>query len=244
MSRILVLGDTHGHDSWKAVVNHDDFDKVIFLGDYLDSFTVKPEVIANNFCDLLNFKQSMGDKCKLLYGNHDHSYWNAERCSGYKFHAVSMYMPLLEDAFKESLIDLIHIEGDIIFSHAGVSDFWMRNIAGFSDPKDITFENIEEQYAGKVIGDGIEVKDTGLDLLNWNAYAGYDGYGNTISQSPIWIRPQSLLKSKVDGYRQIVGHTNMGTPVEEQGLYFNDLLPDYYIIVEDGNISFVKNEFK
>jgi hypothetical protein len=227
MSRILVLGDTHGHDSWKAVVNHEDFDKVIFLGDYLDSFTVKPEVIANNFCDLLNFKQSMGDKCKLLYGNHDHSYWNAERCSGYKFHAVSMYMPLLEDAFKESLIDLIHIEGDIIFSHAGVSEYWLKKVAMLESVHDINFNTI-----------------VNLDILNWNMMTGYDGYGNTISQSPIWIRPQSLLKSKVDGYRQIVGHTNMGTPVDEQGLYFNDLLPDYYIIVEDGDIKFVENKFK
>lgn len=227
MSRILVLGDTHGHDSWKAVVNHEDFDKVIFLGDYLDSFTVKPEVIANNFCDLLNFKQSMGDKCKLLYGNHDHSYWNAERCSGYKFHAVSMYMPLLEDAFKESLIDLIHIEGDIIFSHAGVSEYWLKKVAILESVHDINFNTI-----------------VNLDTLNWNMMTGYDGYGNTISQSPIWIRPQSLLKSKVDGYRQIVGHTNMGTPVDEQGLYFNDLLPDYYIIVEDGDIKFVENKFK
>lgn len=226
MSRILVLGDTHGHDSWKTVVNHEDFDKVIFLGDYLDSFTVKPEVIANNFCDLLNFKQSMGDKCKLLYGNHDHSYWNAERCSGYKFHAVSMYMPLLEDAFKESLIDLIHIEGDIIFSHAGVSDYWLKKVTMLDDVREVNFDSVT------------------LDSLNWNMLTGYDGYGNTVSQSPIWIRPQSLLKSKVGGYRQIVGHTNMGTPVDEQGLYFNDLMPDYYIIVEDGNISFVKNEFK
>ena len=36
----------------------------------------------------------------------------------------------------------------------------------------------------------------------------------------------------------------MGTPVDEQGLYFNDLLPDYYIIVEDGNIKLCKNKFK
>jgi hypothetical protein len=36
----------------------------------------------------------------------------------------------------------------------------------------------------------------------------------------------------------------MGTPVDEQGVYFNDLLPDYYIIVEDEDVRFVKNEFK
>ena len=112
-----------------------------------------------------------------------------------------------------------------------MSGYWLKEVAGLQSVRDITFERIKELCPV-----------AGLDVLNWNTVQGYDGYGNTISQSPIWIRPQSLLKSKVDGYRQIVGHTNMGTPVDKQGLYFNDLLPDYYIIIEDGVIKFKQNE--
>lgn len=224
--RTLVLGDTHGHSAWKSIVNNEEYDNVVFLGDYLDAFSVIPEDIADNLLDIIKFKEKIGDKCRLCYGNHDHSYWNDERCSGYNWHGRHMYMPLLEDMFKENMIDLIYIQDDIIFSHAGVSDYWLKNVAILNDVKEVNFDSVA------------------LDSLDWNMLTGYDGYGNTISQSPIWIRPQSLLKSKVDGYRQIVGHTNMGTPVDEQGLYFNDLLPDYYIIVEDDNIGFVKNEFK
>lgn len=231
MSKILVLGDIHGHTSWEPIVKKEDFDKVVFLGDYLDSFTVLPIDIARNFAHILNYKASMGDKCVLCYGNHDHSYWNGERCSGYKYQGYVNYMPLLEDAFNENMFEIVHIEDDILFSHAGVSGYWLKEVAGFQDVRDITFEKIKELCPV-----------AGLDILNWNTAQGYDGYGNTISQSPIWIRPQSLLKSKIDGYRQIVGHTNMGTPVEEQGLYFNDLLPDYYIIIEDGVIKFKQNK--
>lgn len=224
--RTLVLGDIHGHDSWKAIVENEEYDNVVFLGDYLDAFRVKPEVIADNLLDIIKFKEKMGDKCRLCYGNHDHSYWNDERCSGYNWHGRHLYMPLLEDMFNENMMDLVYIQDDIIFSHAGVSDYWLNKVTMLDDVREVNFDSVT------------------LDSLNWNMLTGYDGYGNTISQSPLWIRPQSLLKSKVDGYRQIVGHTNMGTPVDEQGLYFNDLLPDYYIIVEDGDIKFVENKFK
>ena len=224
--RTLVLGDIHGHDSWKAIVENEEYDNVVFLGDYLDAFRVKPEDIADNLLDIIKFKEKMGDKCRLCYGNHDHSYWNDERCSGYNWHGRHLYMPLLEDMFNENMMDLVYIQDDIIFSHAGVSDYWLNKVTMLDDVREVNFDSVT------------------LDSLNWNMLTGYDGYGNTISQSPLWIRPQSLLKSKVDGYRQIVGHTNMGTPVDESGLYFNDLLPDYYIIVKDGDIKFVGNKFK
>ena len=224
--RTLVLGDIHGHSDWKSIVNNEEYDNVVFLGDYLDAFNVTPEDIADNLLDIIKFKEKMGDKCRLCYGNHDHSYWNSEYCSGYNWHGRHLYMPLLEDMFRENMLDLIYIQDDIIFSHAGVSDYWLNKATMLDDVREVNFDSVT------------------LDSLNWNMLTGYDGYGNTISQSPIWIRPQSLLKSKVYGYRQIVGHTNMGTPVDEQGLYFNDLLPDYYIIVEDGNVKFVANKFK
>jgi hypothetical protein len=214
--RTLVLGDIHGHSAWKSIVNNEEYDNVVFLGDYLDAFRLTPEVIADNLLDIIKFTEKMGDKCRLCYGNHDHSYW----------HGRHLYMPLLEDMFRENMIDLIYVQDDIIFSHAGVSDYWLKKVTMLDDVREVNFDSVL------------------LDSLDWNMLTGYDGYGNTISQSPIWIRPQSLLKSKVDGYRQIVGHTNMRTPVDEQGLYFNDLLPNYYIVVEDGNISFVENKFK
>lgn len=223
--RTLVLGDIHGHDSWKAIVENEEYDNVVFLGDYLDAFRLKPEDIADNLLDIIKFKEKLGDKCRICYGNHDHSYWNDERCSGYNWHGRHLYMPLLEDMFKENMIDLVYIQDDIIFSHAGVSDYWLKKVTMLDSVDEINFDSVT------------------LDSLNWNMLTGYDGYGNTISQSPIWIRPQSLLKSKVDNYRQIVGHTNMGMPVEEQGLYFNDLLPEYYIVVDDGDVKFVENKF-
>jgi hypothetical protein len=98
-------------------------------------------------------------------------------------------------------------------------------VCGFNDVHDITFDKIEEFPLG-------------MSCLDWNMIKGYDGYGDTISQSPLWIRPHSLLKCKVDGYRQVVGHTHLRTPVEQDGIWFNDQMPEYYVVVEDGEISF------
>ena len=67
----------------------------------------------------------------------------------YNWHGRHMYMPLLEDMFRENMLDLIYIQDDIIFSH-GVSDFWMRNIAGFSDPRDITLRILRSSMLARL----------------------------------------------------------------------------------------------
>ena len=33
--KILVIGDIHGYPSWKKVVKHETYDKLIFIGDIL-----------------------------------------------------------------------------------------------------------------------------------------------------------------------------------------------------------------
>lgn len=224
MSKIIVIGDTHGHNTWKKVIEKETFDKVVFLGDYVDSFGIKPEEIVKNLQDIVEYKENNKEKCILLYGNHEHSYVNYERCSGYNIHAAKSYDVILDRLYKERLIDIIYIHNDIIMSHAGVSQEWLTKVAQLDKVEDIHFNNLS------------------LYTLNFNLFSGYNSYGDTISQSPIWIRPSSLLKSKVEGYRQIVGHTPIREPKEIDGIYFNDLMPNYYIVIEDNEITYKKLE--
>lgn len=227
--RTLVLGDTHGHPTWKKVMDKEVFDKVVMLGDYVDSFTIEPKKIADNLLDIINTKEVLKDKMVLIYGNHDHSYYYGEKCSGWNIVGQHMYCPLLQDMMNENMFELIHIQDDILLSHAGVSTYWLTKVVGLSDVKDATIEYMK----------GLPLE---FDALNWNMLTGYNGYGDTISQSPIWIRPHSLLKDKLDGYRQIVGHTHFRTPVEQDGIWFNDMMPHHYIVIEDNEIKFVENK--
>jgi len=39
--KTIILGDTHGRDLWKQIVEiENDADRIIFLGDYFDSFDI------------------------------------------------------------------------------------------------------------------------------------------------------------------------------------------------------------
>ena len=225
--RILVIGDIHGHNDWEKIVLKEDWDKVIFLGDYFDTYDdISGKAQCINFKVILQLKKSHSDKVELLYGNHDHSYLNKEKCSGYSSENQVIYEELLKEAMDKRYLNPIYVYDDIIFSHAGVSSYWLKEVAKLNKPEDISFDTVP------------------LDLFDFNTITGHNPYGNTISQSPIWIRPYSLYQNPIEGYRQIVGHTHIREAFNIEWLYLNDLMPNYYIIVEDGNIKYKKNEIE
>ena len=69
--KILIVPDTHGRDFWK-VPNIEEYDKIIFLGDYLDHYPDESthEHDIENFKDIIEFKKKYPDKVILLLGNH------------------------------------------------------------------------------------------------------------------------------------------------------------------------------
>ena len=82
--KIIVIGDIHGRDIWKEIVKQE-YDKVIFLGDYLDSYDLPVDKQRQNLIDILEFKANNRDKVELLIGNHDFQYLPGinETYSGY-----------------------------------------------------------------------------------------------------------------------------------------------------------------
>jgi len=73
--KIIVLGDTHGRSKWKEVLRKEpDATKVVFLGDYFDSFDIPFEEQVENFTNILALKKEDPDKIVLLLGNHDFQY--------------------------------------------------------------------------------------------------------------------------------------------------------------------------
>ena len=222
--KILVFGDIHGLMDWEGILKKETFDKVVFLGDYVDSHeNLSPDVFKTTLRKLIDVKQQLQDRCVLLYGNHDASYLNNEQSSQWNQKTNDECLEYLQFLYDERLIQPVFIHDDIIFSHAGVSKTWLSDIACLNDVYDITFDNLP------------------LCTFDFNLYCGYDEYGDTVSQSPIWIRPGSLLQDKIDGYRQVVGHTRMEVPKEIDGCFFIDTMPKYYAIVENGTVVFKQN---
>ena len=220
--KIVVIGDIHGHSSWEKIIEKEkDFDLVIFLGDYWDSFTMTQEQQRDNYIKIQQFRESNKDKVITLLGNHDYHYIYGSQYSGWKLATYYMGGPILKEDFKDGKLKFAYKYEDILFSHAGITKYWLEGVGNCT---------LEELLKNEV----------NLRLFDWNSKIGYSAYGDTISNSPIWVRPNSLLENKLDNFKQVVGHTSFKKIIEKDNVWFCDTLPDEYLVIEDDNFIIKK----
>lgn len=232
MERVVAIGDIHGRDTWKRILDKEsnNFDKFIFIGDYVDSFDGSSEVQLSNLLDIVEYKKS-DSRIITLIGNHDFQYiknsLQDERYSGfqsrmyYKFQeAYEENMNLFQMCYKD--------ENNTIYSHAGISETWLNNVQiSSTDPK-VIVESINELFKTKPSKFGFHYEDR-------------SGTGDNVNQSPIWIRPNSLYKDQIP-FLQVVGHTQVikidhSPKSERRGFYMIDCLPKQYLKCVDGEFS-------
>ena len=76
--KLLIVPDVHGRDFWRdpCYEHYNEFDKIIFLGDYLDHYRDEStkEHDIETLKDIISFKKEHLDKVILLIGNHDCPY--------------------------------------------------------------------------------------------------------------------------------------------------------------------------
>lgn len=222
--KIIVIGDIHGRTCWKDILNKEKiFDKVIFLGDYVSTHDkVTEEDQINNLEDVLQFKKDNSDKVILLRGNHDTQhlgyYW--AECSGL-FRNVAQYLMKHRERFLENT-QWIYVQDGIVFSHAGISDDWMTN-SGFMNLNEVLNANPDERFG--FIPD-----------------SPYDYYGNSVTQSCVWIRPQALCRCNIPEFDQVVGHTPVykitdcyESSKRHKHIWLCDALPKQYLVIDNKN---------
>jgi hypothetical protein len=84
-----VIGDVHWTTLWKKALI--DFplewnNKVLFLGDYVDSHFLDSEKILDNLIEIINLKKQSPNSVILLLWNHDIQYiWNWNKNSWFDF---------------------------------------------------------------------------------------------------------------------------------------------------------------
>ena len=234
--KTLVLGDTHGRPLWKEIVVHEQPNRVIFIGDYFDSyddFTAAEQM--SNFEQIINFKLSGKAEVIILVGNHDFHYIDgSEHYSGYQFGAAPGINDLLFTNMKH--MQMAYEMDSYLFTHAGVSHDWytywmkMLHLEG-----DSVVDNINEMW-----------KTSSRPFR----FAGWDPYGDSKESSPIWIRPKSLHAANRDTflkeqYIQVVGHTQQNQ-IDTKGkstggrYYYIDTLgtSGEYMVINDGELTF------
>jgi len=235
--KIIAIGDLHGLDYWKQIVNTQTFDKIIFLGDYFDSFTVDFESQMNNFLDIMAFKDSNEEKVITLLGNHDYAYLPAiyhDTIRGFQYENAGFIGATVKKFLDCDYLKVVHQEDKLIFSHAGVSEVYLDYCFG---TKGCKFNEIEENVN--------HIFKLEPKVLYFN---GPEPSGDNLDESPIWIRPRALRLSSKKlseyGYIQIVGHTKMGSLVcmDNQKHFFIDTMSTSQecLMIEDNKFSVLK----
>jgi hypothetical protein len=239
--KTIVLGDTHGRSNWKLAIHQDKPDRVIFIGDYFDSFEIPGVEQIDNFKQILQYKENNPQvEVVLLIGNHDYHYFpevGYTGTSGYQ----SKIAPSITQVVDENRyhLQMAYGFGEYLFTHAGVSPVFMDQVFGEND---WSIENIVVD-----LNEMFRYKPKAFD------FNGFDSTGDNTTQTPIWIRPRSLMsankkhkKSLKKDYIQIVGHTAM-RKIDLEGndkftggrYYFIDTMEisGNYLVIQDNKIT-------
>lgn len=231
--KTLVIGDIHGRDIWKKIVDQS-FDRVIFLGDYFDTYdNIPSQDQILNFKAICDFSLKNKGKVVMLIGNHDYHYLphTKDRYSGYNSRYAKVIRNEILSAIEQDLLQIGHCEGKYIMTHAGVTKTWLaskREVLKDFDKHKCMICSLNKLFK--------------KDPLHFDFYMGDDsGCGNDRRQGPLWVRPGPLQTDGFEGNIQVVGHTQMqyiiiGAVIENTGIIFIDTLgndcPEYLVITD------------
>lgn len=242
--KTIFIGDLHGRSIWKLIVARENADRIVFVGDYFDSFELSAVEQLHNFKELMEFGEKSDKEVVFLIGNHDYGYFegcDGTQTSGYQFKMA----PSIKEVVREwkPKLQMAYRFDDILCTHAGVSTDFMNGvfgIDGWSEGNIVELLNEQWKYKPKTFQFGAAVSITRVRYL--------EPHGDNTEQSPIWIRPKSLMRSNKTGLKkqliQVVGHTAQRN-IDIKGMatggryYFIDTLETSgeYLIYEDGKFS-------
>lgn len=136
--KILIIPDVHGRTFWKKPTEDmSQWDKVVFLGDYVDPYDgeASKEDVVPNLLEIVALKEVYKDKVILLWGNHDCFYW----CDPYRqqFDYWSRHDNKRHDDIEK--IFLQHNElfqwawqyENFLFTHAGLTNTMARTLSEY-----------------------------------------------------------------------------------------------------------------
>lgn len=204
--KTITIGDLHGRNIWKKCADlkilmefpnlKTDYDKYIFIGDYVDSFIHSDKQIEDNLQDIILLKKNYPNEIILLYGNHDLQYrfsYQGHGCSGYR---PQMYVKL-HNIFQENrkLFQTAFQIKNYLWTHAGVHKGWYK-----------------DRFSKLIHDDKATLAEQLNELLHRNADCLFDvghlrgGYRNV--GGPYWI-DKRMMNKPLEGYHQITGHSKV-----------------------------------
>jgi hypothetical protein len=199
--KILNIGDLHGKNILKYI-NPDKYDKIIFVGDYMDSYDIPPMEQIKVLKDIIQFKIDNIDKVELLIGNHDIQYYLPDskihlvRASGYN----SMIKLEVHNIFMEhkELFKIAYQHKNYIWTHAGIHRGWYNDYFKKFDTKETLADSLNKEF---------EFENPVLWYCSY-IRGGYKKVGGIL-----WADKIETWKKPLKNYHQIVGHTRVDNVV-------------------------------
>lgn len=217
---ILIVPDVHGRTFWrKAKELVKQYQKIIFLGDYLDPYSqegINPDMAFIEFKEIIEFKKEFPKKVTLLLGNHDLHYLfphfiPSSRKNNLK--AVEYQKVYEENKDLFTCFKMFRSFGHKwLFSHAGITQKWLRQNKMLLS--ELLKKSLDELLDNKGVRWG--------GLLEQVSY--YRG-GDCPYGSPVWADifeaqdEAMVLDAKMT---QIVGHNQIKDMCQSPGVCFTD----------------------
>jgi len=214
--KTVSIGDLHGSNVWKRIIPvKDRYDKIVFVGDYLDSMDyVENDIvirkaytndeIRENLLDIIEFKKANPDLVELLDGNHDTSYMYFPRyfCQGFRADA----QPALNIIFNDNkhLFKVAYQHKNYLWTHAGVTNKWLAEFKPMAEEKHLWDDSLP-------LADILNMaNETSLQEKLFQKSGRRMLYGDTdLVGGIIWADRSETREDYLDGYHQIVGHTSI-----------------------------------
>ena len=231
--KLMAISDIHGELFWEKAVEEEDPDILIYLGDYFDSFYLSAEEQIKTFNKIITLKKKRKKRKKttiLLTGNHDHHYYPGIGYSGTSGYQSGASIAI-EDVIRKNKdsLQLAYQYGKYLFTHAGVSETFLKYTV--------------EVYNENNIADFLNMLFLTNPLIF--RFFGRNSYGDDTCQTPLWIRPKSLMRDTAgsflqEKYIQVVGHTAIDSfyydlpfDIEEKFIFLDGIKMKRYLIVKD-----------
>jgi hypothetical protein len=228
MSRTLIIPDIHHQISVvDEVLAHEEYDQVVFLGDYFDDFGDTPEKARKTATWLKGRLQD--PRMIFLFGNHDLPYRFSARdllCSGFTVEKLEAILRVLDQEDWSALRLHAWIDG-ILLTHAG----WNQ---AFCDAEG----RVTREYVDTVCAECLAELEEGR--MHPLVAAGTSRGGTAPVGGIVWQDWREL--TPVAGLRQVVGHT-ASTEVRFKNAECGtaaciDTRLCHIAVVEDGDLTF------
>lgn len=195
----IIVGDLHGKYALARELLEDKNQSILFVGDYLDSFTIDPDTqIA--LLDLVLDACETRENVVALLGNHELSYIDPNyRCSGFNFQTYEAVQNRLGLMHKH--LRWYAVVGDYLVTHAGVSRAWLPH----------ELNTLKEAV--------VYIEETSIEKFGQIGY--HRGGSRYAVGGPLWCDAYFEFKP-IKGLKQVFGHTAYRAP--DQGI---GILEDY-----------------